>query len=68
MTISDGAASGMKIGLIDEAMIRTKVPDFADRTFYVSGPRPMVIAERKILRRMGVPSWRIRTDFFPGLA
>jgi ferredoxin-NADP reductase len=64
----DGAASGMKIGLIDEAMIRTKVPDFGDRTFYVSGPRPMVIAERKILRRMGVPSWRIRTDFFPGLA
>jgi ferredoxin-NADP reductase len=44
------------------------VPDFAERTFYVSGPQPMVSAVRRTLRRMGVPFWRIRTDFFPGLA
>jgi ferredoxin-NADP reductase/Na+-translocating ferredoxin:NAD+ oxidoreductase RnfD subunit len=63
-----GASPDMTIGLIDEAMIRAKVPDFAERTFYISGPQPMVAAERRLLRRMGVPFWRIKTDFFPGLA
>jgi ferredoxin-NADP reductase/Na+-translocating ferredoxin:NAD+ oxidoreductase RnfD subunit len=64
----EGAGPGVKRGFIDEAMIRRAVPDFAERTFYVSGPQPMVSAVRRTLRRMGVPFWRIRTDFFPGLA
>jgi ferredoxin-NADP reductase/Na+-translocating ferredoxin:NAD+ oxidoreductase RnfD subunit len=63
-----GATDDMQIGLIDEAMIRRAVPDLAERTVYVSGPRPMVVAVRRILRRLGVPFWRIKTDFFPGLA
>jgi len=44
------------------------VPDFRDRVFYISGPQPMVAAQRRHLRNMGVPPWRIKTDFFPGLA
>jgi ferredoxin-NADP reductase len=64
----EGATPDMKIGRIDEDMIRRAVPDLEKRTFYVSGPRPMVVAVRRILRRLGVPFWRIRTDFFPGLA
>jgi ferredoxin-NADP reductase len=64
----DGASSNMHIGFIDEKLIRSAVPDFAERTFYISGPQSMVDAERKLLRRMGVPFWRIKTDFFPGLA
>jgi len=64
----EGAAGGMKIGYVDEAMIRRAVPDFAERTFFISGPQPMVLATKQILRRMGVPFWRIKTDFFPGLA
>jgi len=63
-----GASRDMTIGFIDEKMIRAKVPDFTERTFYISGPQVMVAAERKLLRRMGVPPWRIKTDFFPGLA
>jgi ferredoxin-NADP reductase/Na+-translocating ferredoxin:NAD+ oxidoreductase RnfD subunit len=63
-----GATPYMTIGLIDASMIRAKVPDFAQRIFYVSGPQAMVAAERRLLRRMGVPFWRIKTDFFPGLA
>jgi len=64
----DTAEQGMSIGFVSEAMIRQHVPDFAERTFYVSGPQPMVTAVRQILRGIGVPFWRIRTDFFPGLA
>lgn len=64
----DGAAADMRIGIIDEKMIREAVPDLAERTFYISGPKQMVDAERRLLRRMGVPFWRIKTDFFPGLA
>jgi ferredoxin-NADP reductase len=63
-----GAPDNVHVGLVDEAMVRRAVPDFAGRTFYVSGPQPMVAAERRLLRRMGVPFWRIKTDFFPGLA
>lgn len=64
----NGAAPGMTVGFVDEAMIREHLPDFAERTFYVSGPQPMVSATRSTLRRMGVPARRIKTDFFPGLA
>jgi len=58
----------MTIGLVDEAMIRARVPDFQERTFYVSGPQGMVSATRDALLRIGVSRRRIKTDFFPGLA
>lgn len=59
---------GLQQGMIDEAMIRRCVPDFRERVFYISGPQPMVAAHRRLLSRMGVPFWRIKTDFFPGFA
>lgn len=62
------ALPGEDTGFIDAAMIRRRVPDFAERTFYVSGPNGMVTAVRKALRGLGVPFWRIKADFFPGLA
>jgi len=64
----DGSSPAMHIGFVDEEMIRATVTDFAERTFYVSGPQSMVDGERRLLRRLGVPFWRIKTDFFPGLA
>ena len=63
-----GATDDMTIGFIDAAMIEERIPDYRERTFYVSGPQVMVSATRKTLRELGVPSWRIKTDFFPGLA
>jgi ferredoxin-NADP reductase len=63
-----GASSGITVGLVDEAMIRARVPDFRERTFYISGPPGMVNATRDTLLRMGVSRRRIKTDFFPGLA
>lgn len=55
-------------GMIDEKMITRTVPDFKERTFYLSGSNNMVVAFEEILRKMGVPSQQIKKDFFPGLA
>lgn len=57
-----------RVGPIDEKMIRQEIPDFADRTFYISGPRGMVASYHSMLRTMGVPAWHIKEDFFPGFA
>jgi len=51
-------------GYIDERTIAEKVPDYKERVFYVSGPKPMVDAFEKMLSKMKVKS--IETDFFPG--
>jgi ferredoxin-NADP reductase len=55
-------------GQIDEKMVREKVPDFAERTFYLSGPRGMVVACENMLKKMGVKRSKIVTDYFPGFA
>ena len=65
---AENAGPDVYRGMIDEAMIRDAVPDFAQRTFYVSGPMPMVNALRRQLSKLGLPFWRIKTDFCPGLA
>ena len=53
-------------GKIDAALITKTMPDFKERTFYISGPRRMVEAFKLTLHEMGVPRWRIKSDFFPG--
>ncbi|OGM29509.1 hypothetical protein A2630_00755 [Candidatus Woesebacteria bacterium RIFCSPHIGHO2_01_FULL_44_10] len=53
-----------KDGYIDEALIKTKVPDWKKRIYYVSGPQPMVDIFAKMLSKMKVAG--IKTDFFPG--
>jgi ferredoxin-NADP reductase/Na+-translocating ferredoxin:NAD+ oxidoreductase RnfD subunit len=53
-------------GYITEEMIRTHVPDYSDRHFYLSGPRGMVVAFEKTLLGMGVRRLQIKKDFFPG--
>jgi len=55
-----------KIGFIDAKMIIAEVPDYIDRTFYLSGPHGMITAFDKMLKKMGIPSSHIKKDFFPG--
>jgi glycine betaine catabolism B len=55
-------------GFIDAALIKREIPDFRDRTYYVSGPRVMVVRFQNILRDLGVSRSRIKVDFFPGFA
>ena len=55
------------VGRIDERLIQQAVPDYQERTFYLSGPLDMVRAYEHILKNMGVKRDQIKTDFFPGL-
>jgi ferredoxin-NADP reductase/Na+-translocating ferredoxin:NAD+ oxidoreductase RnfD subunit len=57
-----------KCGFIDEAMIRECVPDFKERTFYLSGTHGMVVSFTDILSKMGLKKSQIIKDFFPGFA
>ncbi len=55
-------------GLIDAALIKHELPDFMERTFYISGPQLMVASVERSLHKLGVPRSRIKMDFFPGFA
>ena len=59
---------GIYNGQINKELILREVPDYKERTFYISGPHGMVSAFQKTLGDMGVPSWRIKSDYFPGFA
>lgn len=54
--------------LIDAALIAKEVPDYRERTFYLSGPHAMVETFKSVLRAMGVSFLKIKSDFFPGFA
>jgi ferredoxin-NADP reductase len=55
-------------GHIDGALIRSAVPDYRDRIFYISGTHAMVSSVETMLHQMGIPRKQIKTDFFPGFA
>ena len=55
------------VGRINEQMILRSIPDYLDRTFYLSGPPEMVNAYERVLKNMGVTNAQIKKDFFPGL-
>ncbi len=54
-------------GHLSEQMVRSAIPDFQERLFYLSGPPGMVRAHKQVLMRVGVRRAQIKTDFFPGL-
>jgi ferredoxin-NADP reductase len=55
-------------GRVDANMIAKAVPDYRERTFYLSGPRSLVVGFEEVLGSVGIPKSRIKTDFFPGFA
>ena len=59
---------GFHTGKITGELIAQEVPDYRERTFYISGPHGMVESFKKTLRDMGVPRWKIKVDYFPGFA
>jgi ferredoxin-NADP reductase len=65
------AVFGFKInyltqGHIDSAKISGFIPDFKQRTFYISGPYGFVNAAETSLLQLGVGFDNIITDYFPG--
>jgi ferredoxin-NADP reductase len=51
---------------IDEAKIKSVVPDLQKPLFYISGPEPMVDGLGETLKQMGVQEDHIKQDWFPG--
>jgi len=66
--VARGGGRGQYTGYIDERLIRLAIPDYLERTFYISGPQAMVKALRQKLRTLGVRRSRIKVDYFPGFA
>jgi len=66
--VARGSERGQYHGYIDERLIRLAMPDYLERTFYISGPQAMVKALRQKLLAMGVRRSRIKVDYFPGFA
>lgn len=57
-----------EVGFITPIHIQSHVQDWQHATFYISGPPGMVASYEHMLLSMGVPSRKIITDYFPGLA
>lgn len=55
-----------KVGYLTEEMIKNEVPEFRQRTYYLSGPNSMVDSYKKIIKSIGVSGKNIVTDYFPG--
>jgi ferredoxin-NADP reductase len=62
----DTSSYDVQKGYIDMEMIKRLVPDYKDRTFYISGPHSMVAASKKMLHKLGLKNKQIKSDFFPG--
>lgn len=55
-----------QIGFVSPKMIIDEIPDYMDRTYYISGPHTMITTCSGILTNMHIPKRRVKTDFFPG--
>lgn len=53
-------------GFITKDMLEQTLPDYRERTFYISGPPAMVDSYKAMLRAAGVARARIMTDHFSG--
>ena len=68
LAVARGAERGQYPGYIDTRLVRLAIPDYLERTFYISGPQAMVKALRQKLLAMGVRRSKIKVDYFPGFA
>ncbi len=64
----EAPAPEYETGYLTADMLSRVCPDVLERTWFVSGPPPMVSATVSTLKSLGVPSGQIVCDFFPGLA
>jgi glycine betaine catabolism B len=53
-------------GYITSDAVAKLVPDFMERTFYVSGPLKMVFGLEQQLAGLGIPTSQVKKDYFPG--
>ncbi len=55
-------------GHIDAARVANEIPDYKDRTYYISGSHGMVNSFGEILKNLRIPAGQVVTDYFPGFA
>ncbi|GCF08013.1 RnfABCDGE type electron transport complex subunit D [Dictyobacter arantiisoli] len=55
------------VGRIDGHMLQQAIPDYHERTYYLSGPPTMVRGYERTLKEMGIKQEQVKKDFFPGL-
>jgi ferredoxin-NADP reductase/Na+-translocating ferredoxin:NAD+ oxidoreductase RnfD subunit len=55
-------------GRVTAEMIQKEIPDYRERTFYISGTQAMTHAFKEMLITLGVSRAQIKIDFFPGFA
>lgn len=55
-------------GHMEKERLVKEIPDYKDRTFYISGSHGVVTAFEDIVKSSGVPRSQIITDYFPGFA
>jgi glycine betaine catabolism B len=66
VTKPENATDGVVSAKLSQDLIARAVPDYADRTFYISGPNRMVDGTKEYLRNLGVHHVNIKTDHFSG--
>ncbi len=68
--IADGVVEGANVhrGQIDRELIKREIPDYDERTFYLSGPRAIVHRLIGALQSLGVARRRIKVDACAGFA
>jgi ferredoxin-NADP reductase len=59
-------APGVVTAKLSRDLLSQTVPDYAERTFYISGSSPMVDAAKEHLGQLGVKNPQIKTDHFTG--
>ncbi len=55
-----------KKGFITRELVAELIPDYEERTFYLSVPLRMVIALEEQLAEISVPPEKVKRDYFPG--
>jgi len=55
-------------GHMNAEILARDIPDYKDRTFYISGSHRVVSALDGILKTLKIPGSQIVTDYFPGFA
>jgi glycine betaine catabolism B len=55
-----------EVGHFNPEIIKKYIPDFKDRTYYISGPQQMVQSVESLLKKLSVSRRKIKTDYFPG--
>ena len=64
----DNTINPRTLPIFDVRTIAQEVPDYMERTFYISGPQGLVASFRNMLLGMGISRTNIKTDYFPGFA